>query len=181
MKRLFLLTISCLLLVGCVNKQSQIISESSSETEQVVSLKVDYTNDGGANIPTVWNEGDTVETVRKGNFTVGEQQFSIEFVGKWYISSDKQEYQTKKEPASYLRAASNVMVKKIVVEVFKADMEVYLTNDHTGSKIAGSEVTPEHTDGTALSYDINSTNWSILAKETYKGSNINIYSFTFYF
>ena len=179
MKKLLTLIIPCFLLVGCATKKSE--PETSSEPEQVVSLKVDYTNDGGANIPTAWNDGDPAETVRKATYTVGEQQFSLEFVGTWYLSTDKQEYQAKKDPVSYVRAASELVVKRMVVEVFKADAEVYLTNDHTGEKLTGTEATADHSDGTALSYEINSANWSILAKETYKGSSINFYSFTFYF
>ena len=73
------------------------------------------------------------------------------------------------------------MVKRLVVEVFQADAPVYKTRDHSGDKLTGTETTPVHNDGSALSYEINSKDWSVFAEETYKGSSVNFYSFTFYF
>ena len=177
MKKLLLIVLPMFLLVGCATKTSSV----EPTPEQEVKLVVDYTNDGGANIPTSWNDGDTAETVRTATYQVNGQEFKLDFVGKWYNSTNKQEFQTKKDPASYIRAASDLVVKKLVVEVFQADAEVYTTRDHTGDKLTGVETIPVHNDGSALSYDINSKDWSVFAKETYKGSSVNFYSFTFYF
>lgn len=193
MKKIVLLLLPVMMIVACNTKNSQ-SSVPSSDSEPASSedagdsslegksLKVDYTNDGGANIPTSWNDEDNENTVRKATYSVDGKDFSIEFVGKWYLSESKQEYQTKKEnPVSFIRAASPYIVKRMVVEIFKADFEIYTTKDHTGTALSGSEETAEHGDGTATSYQVNSHNWSILAKETYKGSNVNLYSVTFYF
>lgn len=149
--------------------------------EKSISLKVDYLNDGGANIPTTWNDEDDENTSRTASFKADEIDFSFDFVGKWYLSTNKEEYQCKKSPKSYLRSNSEVVVKKIIVETFEADMKVYLTDDCSLQEVNKKEATPLHSDGTAFEYEINSSTWSILAFETYKGSNINIYSFTFYF
>ena len=178
MKRFYLFSLLLIpFLSGCINQNQDVVPGPSQDNI----IKVDYLNDGGANIPTTWDEKDTAETVRKGSFKVEEKTFEIEFVGQWYNSTNKQEFQTKKDPVSYVRAASNLVVKKVVVETFSADMKVYLTNDHTGNEVNGKEVNASHGDGSATEYEINSATWSILAFETYKGSNINIYSFTFYF
>ena len=182
-----------MLLMGCNTKSEDSSSSSNSESSSTTSeepgdsslegqtLKVDYTNDGGANIPTEWNDEDTSETARKATYQVDGKDFSIEFVGKWYLSTSKQEYQTKKDPVSYIRPASNYIVKKVVIEVFKADIGVFTTVDHTGEKVTGTEAVKEHGDGTATEYTLNTHKWSFLAEETYKGSSINIYSLTFYF
>ena len=184
MKKIIFALLPLFLLAGCNTKTSSSLepaTSSSSSAKPEVKLVVDYTNDGGANIPTSWNDDDTADTVRTATYDVNGQQFKLDFVGKWYNSSSKQEYQTKKDPASYVRAASNLVVKKLVVEVFQADVPVYLTRDHSGDKLTGTTADAVHNDGTALSYEINSKDWSVFAEETYKGSNINIYSFTFYF
>ena len=178
MKKLFaVLLFAALSLTGCVkdNDRTQPTPPSGSY------VVVDYQHDGGANIPTEWNNDDTAETVRKADYTVGEATFSIEFVGKWYNSTNKEELQTKKDPVSYIRSASSLVPTKVVIEVFKADMKVYTTIDMSGDEVTGTEATAVHSDGTATEYALNSANWSILAFETYKGSNINIYSLTFYF
>ena len=185
-KRLLVLAMSMFLLVGCNTKPAASSSpeqptSSESQPQQEVKLVVDYQNDGGANIPTSWNDGDTAETVRKATYQVNGQDFSIEFVGKWYNSTNKQEYQTKKDPVSYLRAVSTMVVKRLVVEVFQAKAPVYLTNDHTGDEVTGTAATAVHSDGEAKSYELNSATWSVFAEETYKGSSVNFYSFTFYF
>ena len=189
MKKFLFALLPLFLLAGCAtNNVSSSVAPASSASEsqssepaQEVKLVVDYTNDGGANIPTSWNDGDTAETVRTATYTVGDQQFKMDFVGKWYNSSNKQEYQTKKDPASYVRAASDLVVKRLVVEVFQTDAPVYLTRDHSGSKLTGTPVDAVHSDGDAISYEINSKDWSVFAEETYKGSSVNFYSFTFYF
>ena len=174
MKRLIVVLFPLILLAACQSRHTPTISsETGGKT-----LLVDYRNDGGANIPTEWNESDTGETVRQGTFDDG---FKLDFVGKWYVSNNKKEYQTKKDPVSYIRAASDLVIQKVVVEVFMADFEVYLTNDHIGNKLEGKEVAAGNADGTAYEYVVNSKNWSVLFTETYKGSSINIYSFTFYF
>ena len=142
---------------------------------------VDYQHDGGANIPTEWNDDDNAETVRKGNYTISDQTFSIEFVGKWYNSSSKQELQTKKDPTSFIRSCSELVPTKVVIETFKADLKVYKTNNMTGDEVSGTKVTAVHEDGDAYEYALNSKDWSVLAFETYKGSSVNIYSLTFYF
>ena len=150
--------------------------------EQVfTTILVDYLHDGGANIPTSWNDEDNENTVRTASYTYGENEtFTIDFVGKWNNSTNKEEFQTKKSPVSYLRAASDVLVKKVVIEVFEADMKVYLNKDHTGEEVSKTQTNASHSDGKAYEYQINSKDWSILAYETYKGQSINIYSFTFY-
>ena len=145
------------------------------------SVVVDYQHDGGANIPTEWNDNDTAETVRRASYTVGEQTFTIEFVGKWYNSSNKQELQTKKDPVSYIRSSSTLVPTKVVIETFKADMKVYKSSDMSGDEVSGTKVTAAHEDGDAYEYTLGSKDWSVLAAETYKGSSINIYSLTFYF
>ena len=190
MKKLLLVLIPALMVIGCNTKKPS--SEAPTPNTSVDEpgdaslagnvLKVDYTDDGGANIPNPdWDDGDTAETVRKATYTVDGKEFSIEFVGKWYISTGKQEYQTKKDPVSYVRAASNYIVSRVVIEVFKADIGVFKTLDHTGDKVEGTAVTAEHGDGDATEYTLNTQNWSFLAEETYKGGSVNIYSFTFYF
>ena len=184
MKKILFALLPLFLLAGCNTKTSSSLEPTPSSSfsgEPEIKLVVDYTNDGGANIPTSWNDDDTADTVRTAPYPVGDQEFKMDFVGKWYNSSNKQEYQTKKDPASYVRAASDLVVKRLVVEVFQADAPVYKTRDHSGDKLTGTTVEAVHSDGTALSYEINSKDWSVFAEETYKGSNVNIYSFTFYF
>lgn len=157
--------------------------ESSSEIDlSDVTLKVDYQNIGGANIPDSWDDNDDESKVREASFEIKEGiYFDLDFVGKWKLSTNHGELQTKKSPASYIRSAGDIVVKKVVIEVFSADVDVYLTSDHTGAKVSGIEVDAVHSDGDAYSYDINSAEWSLFPVETYKGNSINIYSFTFYF
>lgn len=189
MKKILLVLIPALMIIGCNTKNSEEpSSEPSSEEEPGDAslagniLKVDYLDDGGANIPnTEWNDSDTAETVRKATYSVAGKDFSIEFVGKWYLSTGKQEYQTKKDPVSYVRPASNYIVSRVVIEVFKADIGVFKTTDHTGNKVEGTAAEKEHGDGDATEYTLNTHKWSFLAEETYKGGSVNIYSFTFYF
>ena len=190
MKKIIFALIPLFLLVGCSGNNSSVTTSTTSEpetsstsipAEKGITLKVDYTNDGGANIPTTWNDDDTASTVRTATYQVDGEDFKIDFVGKWYNSTKKEEFQTKKDPVSYIRAASDLYVRRLTVEVFQADADVYLTRDHTGTKLTGTDATAEHNDGTALSYEINSKDWSVLAVETYKGSSVNFYSFTFYF
>ena len=178
-KLLFLLPI--ILLSSCkAGSESHHITEDEPLVFEHV-LVVDYQDDGGANIPTEWNDADDENTVRKANYNVSGISFSFEFVGKWYVSAAKEEYQTKKEPVSYIKSSCDVAVSKIKVEVFQADIGVYKTNNHTGSSVIGAKTNANHDDGDAAIYEIGSKDWSILGLETYKGSNINIYSFTFYF
>ena len=183
MKKRFLGVLMVSLALGLIGCKEEPQPQPGPEPEPVGQLKVvvDFQNDGGANIPTSWNDEDTAETVRKATYYVNAQEFSIEFVGKWYNSSTYGEYQTKKDPVSYIRSASTLEVKKVVIEDFKAVSKVYLTNDHTGDEVVGSNDIAVHEDGTATSYTLNSANWSILASETLKGKSINYYSFTFYF
>ena len=56
--------------------------------EKSISLKVDYLNDGGANIPTTWNDEDDENTSRTASFKADEIDFSFDFVGKWYLSTN---------------------------------------------------------------------------------------------
>ncbi len=187
-KSILLALVPALLIMGCAKMGGEDLLPSSDETsidsssgEEDVKLVIDYQHDGGANVPTEWNDADTAETVREGSYEVNGEQFKFEFVGKWYNSTNKQEFQTKKDVGAYFRSASTVVVKRLVVEVFSADAAVYSTADHTGAAVTGSATTAVHSDGTALSYTLNSANWSVVPVETYKGSNVNFYSFTFYF
>jgi len=176
---LFLSLLSMLMISSCsTNNQNQ--NEIEPPSGQIT-VKVDYLHDGGANIPTTWNDEDTNETVRTATFMVEENEFKFDFVGKWYNSTNKEEFQTKKDPVSYIRSNSELLVKKVIIETFQAEMKVYLTNDMSGDEVSGAEVNPAHIEGSAIEYQLNSSTWSFLAFETYKGSNINIYSFTFYF
>lgn len=180
MKKALLILLPAFLLLGCSAKKNE--SSQRQSGDESLKLVVDYQDDGGANIPLEWNTSDTADTARKATYRVDNQDFSIEFVGQWRNSTSKEEFQTKKEnPVSYIRAASDLVVKKIEVEVFEADIAVYTTRDHSGTKVNGTDIASKHSDGTAWTYDINSKDWSILAVETYKGSNVNFYSFTFYF
>ena len=157
--------------------QQQGEEQKVSETE----LVIDYKHIGGAQLPDAWNDDDTAETVRSASYTVNEEAFSVDFVGKWRISNNNEELQTKKDPASYIRSTSSLVVKRMVIECFKADVEVYLTTNHTGDKLTGKETKAKHDDGEALEYTVNSANFSLFAKETYKGNAINIYSISLYF
>ena len=181
MKKILLVLIPALLLVGCAKSDtsnnsslassetsitessseaitsselssSESASEESSSSEEVnplegKSLKVDYLNYGGAGIPENWEDTDNGNTVRSATFTISGVSFSLDFVGKWKISTKNEELQTKKDPVSYIRAASDVVVKRIEVETFEADVGVYTTRDHSGSKINGTKATAVHSDG----------------------------------
>lgn len=158
-------------------------NESGDQTQptEEIKLVIDYQHVGGAQIPESWDDDDTAETTRNASYEVNKQTFTIDFVGKWRISNNNEELQTKKDPVSYIRSTSSLIVKRMVIECFMADVEVYLTTNHTGDKLTGKEVSAEHNDGEALEYTVNSANFSLFAKETYKGSAINIYSISLYF
>ena len=164
-------------------KEEQKQEEEKKDDEPVneVKLVLDYEHVGGADFPTSWNDLDDGSTTRKATYTVNEQSYSVDFIGKWKISTKNKELQTKKDPVSYIRSASDLVVKRMIVETFQADVEVYLTTDHTGSKLQKTDKTAEHSDGWAFEYTVNSKDWSILAKETYKGDSINIYSVSLFF
>ena len=191
--KLLLVLLPALMLTACggvdlmsssqISEPETTSSETISEPAKENKLVVDNTNLGGANLPISpdWNDSDTSSTVRKGTYSIGDSSFSLEFVGKWCAHTKYGELQTKKDPQSYVRSASDLVITKMVVEVFQADFEVFLTKDHSGTKLTGKKVDAIHSDGDAYSFDINSADWSILATETYKGGNINFYSFTFYF
>ena len=180
-KTLFTLLIPIIALSSCSLFNSKNEEEKPKDEPTKADLVINYQNIGGAEIPASWNDKDTSETVRHASYTVKEQSFEVDFVGKWRISTNNKELQTKKDPVSFIRSTSEMVVKKMVIEVFSADLELYLSLDHTGEKLVGKETTPKFADGEALEYEVNSPNWSILAKETYKGGAINIYSISLYF
>ncbi len=195
MKKLLVISLlSLVALVGCANHQQAPVDPVDPvdpadpvdpvdpvDPEPSLSFTVDYLS-AAEFLPTSWNDEDTAETVRSAQFTVGESEFNMDFLGKWYISSNQQELQAKKNPVSFVRSStSDLIPSKVVIETFKADIKVYLTNDCSGEEVAGKAVDAVHSDGTALEYTLGGADWSFLAAETYKGSSINIYSFTFYF
>ena len=193
--KLLLVLVPALMLASCggqnlmnssLKSEEQSVIDTSSENPTETKVIVDYQHDGGANIPTDWDDNDTSDTARQGNYvlnTASSLSFAIDFVGKWHISNKNQELQCKKSPVSYIRAASNYVVTTLVVEVFKADFAVYRTKDHIGTKLEGTKVDAAHSDGEAYSFTVDSKDWSILPTETYQGTTgtINIYSITFYF
>ncbi len=189
-KSLLLIPLTALLLCGCgsnpssssvepisTSTSSESSSSSTSESE-VKSIKVDYQN-CGSELPTSWDDSDTSETSRNASFTLDGSSLDIQFVGKWRISTNNKELMSKKDPVSFIRSNCDLVIKKLIVEVFSADYEVYLTNDCTGEKVTGVEATAEKSDGEAKEYEINSKTWSIKGTETYKGSQICFYSVTF--
>lgn len=179
MKRLlFVLPLVALMMVSCDKSTNP---NTNPPVEGETKLVVDYLNVGGASIPDSWDDSDTASTVRSASYTVNGESFTLDFVGKWRISTNNQELQTKKDPASFVRATSSLVVKRVIIETFSADVDVYSTVDMSGDKLTGTEATPVHSDGDALEYTLNSSTWSFFAKETYKGSAVNIYSFSFYF
>lgn len=137
-----------------------------------VNLRVDYEN-CGTEIPLEWNDNDNSSTTRNASYEINESSFGIQFIGKWRISTNNQEIMAKKDPVSFIRSNSDLVIKTMIVESFSADFYVYTSNDCTGERLTGSEVTAVHGDGDAYEYTINSATWSIKAVETYKERSID--------
>jgi len=174
MKKIIVLLALCLLPLSACNNEDV----GGGLPLEPTNLMVNYEN-CGIEIPVEWNDNDNSNTIRNAIYEVNESSFAIQFIGKWRISTNNQEIMAKKDPVSFIRSNSELVVKTMIVEFFSADFYVYTSNDCTGERLTGSETTAVHGDGDAFEYTINSATWSIKAVETYKGSSVCLYSVSF--
>lgn len=173
-KVLFPLLLLLLTLTSCIQEEKP----STKYPENYIVL--DYLSVKDI-IPKKWNEEDTSNSVKEITLNKNDLSLSINFVGKWRVSSTNEELMSKKDVNSYIcsSSSSSLVIKKMIVEVFQAEIYVYNTSNIEGEKLNGKVVDPVHNDGSAIEYEINSSSWSLKPIETYVGSNICLYSVTF--
>ena len=141
------------------------------------SVTIDYQNTGSANLPTSWNDADTIETSRIGTFDVDGTEFKVNFLEKWRVSTNHAEIGAKSaDPISFILSVSNVEVSTITIDYYGVEAcAVYATNNASGTAIVGTNETASSNESSLVySYAVNSANWSIEMT-----SDSWIYSITF--